>query len=316
MNGGNMFGTRKYQNWLAFYPKIRKDLIFVMDDSWDIPLNVNAADNKYLGLAEIDQTRFPQFQGTALARMKNMVTAVKARGRKGLGGWLCAQKSELHRGEGEEHYWISKLQQANNSGFAYWKVDWGKQSHNGTWREMLTRLGKKYARGLVIEHAINELFIGFSDACRTYDVENIIAQPTTIDRISHLLKQKAADGAKGIINCEDEPYIAAGTGSAIGVMRHPFDGNLPNGAIDFVFPPAGRNIKKRLDEVVRGVRWHRIAVPFAAGSTVDFVDSLYMATLVFLPLGLPATDHFWTDAPADWSSKRPGAANLLRKITR
>lgn len=32
--------------------------------------------------------------------------------------------------------------------------------------------------------------------------------------------------------------------------------------------------------------------------------NLYMASLVFLPLGLPASHPFWTDAPQDWTSKR------------
>jgi hypothetical protein len=32
--------------------------------------------------------------------------------------------------------------------------------------------------------------------------------------------------------------------------------------------------------------------------------SLYMATLSFLPLGLPASDPFWTDPPAEWTSKK------------
>ncbi len=32
--------------------------------------------------------------------------------------------------------------------------------------------------------------------------------------------------------------------------------------------------------------------------------SLYMASLAFLPLGLPATDAFWTDAPLPWTSKK------------
>jgi len=32
--------------------------------------------------------------------------------------------------------------------------------------------------------------------------------------------------------------------------------------------------------------------------------SLYMATLGFLPLGLPASDPFWTGAPANWTSKK------------
>lgn len=32
--------------------------------------------------------------------------------------------------------------------------------------------------------------------------------------------------------------------------------------------------------------------------------SLYMASLAFLPLGLPADHPFWTDAPLDWTSKK------------
>lgn len=32
--------------------------------------------------------------------------------------------------------------------------------------------------------------------------------------------------------------------------------------------------------------------------------SLYMATLGFLPLGLPASNPFWTDPPVDWTSKK------------
>lgn len=41
--------------------------------------------------------------------------------------------------------------------------------------------------------------------------------------------------------------------------------------------------------------------------------SLYMATLGFLPLGLPADNRFWTDEPADWSSKKAWAGQKLRK---
>ncbi len=32
--------------------------------------------------------------------------------------------------------------------------------------------------------------------------------------------------------------------------------------------------------------------------------SLYLCSAAFLPLGLPATDPFWTDAPRDWTAKR------------
>lgn len=41
--------------------------------------------------------------------------------------------------------------------------------------------------------------------------------------------------------------------------------------------------------------------------------SLYMTTLAFLPLGLPADDPFWTDAPQDWTSKKAWEGNPFPK---
>lgn len=41
--------------------------------------------------------------------------------------------------------------------------------------------------------------------------------------------------------------------------------------------------------------------------------SLYMATLGFLSLGLPATDKFWTDPPADWTSKKAWNGQPVKK---
>lgn len=41
--------------------------------------------------------------------------------------------------------------------------------------------------------------------------------------------------------------------------------------------------------------------------------SLYMATLAFLPLGLPATSPFWADASADWSAKKAWSGNYINK---
>lgn len=41
--------------------------------------------------------------------------------------------------------------------------------------------------------------------------------------------------------------------------------------------------------------------------------SLYMATLGFLPLGLPADNRFWTDQPADWTTKKAWAGEKVRR---
>lgn len=275
----NIFGDGQYQNWASFFPSIRKDLFFVMDDSWDIPADVNTKrNNPYLGTTELNEERFPSFTGSPTERIQKLTQKFKAMGWKGAGGWICAQKSENYPDVSEEVYWTERLKAAHEAGFSYWKVDWGKESRNEEWRKMLTRLGKEHAPELWIEHAMKNEYIEFSDVFRTYDVENIIAQPVTIQRVSNLLPYQTKDGAKGIINCEDEPYIAVGLGCAIGIMRHPFAGNLPGGRQDEAFPPVGHNYKKCLDEIVRAVRWHRIAEPFAvngdcAVDTVRLSDS-------------------------------------------
>ena len=276
MTEENIFGDGPYQNWVEFFPEIRSDLYFVMDDSWDIPREMNARwGNPYFGTMELSEDRFPSFKGNPATRLKALVDSVKAKGWKGLGGWVSAQEAEDSTGVAPEDYWIRRLDAARDAGFAYWKVDWGANERNPEWRKMLTRLGKEHAPDLCIEHAMGTDFIQFSDAYRTYDVENIIAQSYTIQRVADLLPYSAQGDAKGIINCEDEPYIAVGLGCAIGVMRHPFAGSLPDGRQDFAFPPVGHNYKECLDELTRAVRWHRIAGPFGVDGDYN-VDPLIL----------------------------------------
>lgn len=40
------------------------------------------------------------------------------------------------------------------------------------------------------------------------------------------------------------------------------------------------------------------------GESYISTGSLYLCTAGLLPLGLPATDEFWTCAPTDWTSVR------------
>lgn len=274
MNEQSLFGTGQYEGWVNFFPKIREDLYFVMDDSWDIPQDVNTKTNPYLGMAELDTTRFPSFTGAPKERLKQLTDKIKSYGWKGAGGWICAQEAEVDpRYKDIEAYWTAKLQATNYAGFDYWKVDWGSHSRDGQWRKTLTDLGKTLAPNLWMEHALAKGCIAYSDVYRTYDIENIIAVPVTLQRIAEQLAYQAQPSYRGIINCEDEPYIAAALGCAIGVMRHPFAGNLPDGRQDHAFPPVGRNLKTRIDEVVRAVRWHRIAEPFGVNADAR-VDSV------------------------------------------
>jgi hypothetical protein len=277
INERNIFGTGEYEHWIEFFPAIRGDLYFLMDDSWDIPQDVNTKDNEYLGTVELDTTRFPSYKGLPEERLKKLVADIESRGWKGVGGWICAQEAPKYGVVDRNSYWIERLKAAHTAGFDYWKVDWGKQDNSEAWRRMLTTLGKEYAPELLIEHALPKKFIQFSDVFRTYDVESVTSQTETIQRIAGLLAFHAENGVKGIINCEDEPYIAAGLGCAIGIERHPFNGKLPDGMQDFCFPPVGRDLKNRLDEIVRSVRWHRIAEPFGVGTTTYETDPVQLS---------------------------------------
>lgn len=294
MNEQSIFGTGEWDGWIKFFPKIRADLYFVMDDSWDIPQSVNNKPNKYLGLVELDSTRFPSFKGTQTERLTRLNEKIKSYGWKGVGGWICAQESEVAANhESVDAYWTERLKAAHESGFGYWKVDWGRKDRDDEWRKKLTRLARIHAPNLYLENAMKNEYIEFSDVFRTYDVENIIATPVTIQRVANLLRYTAKDDAKGIINCEDEPYIAAGLGCAIGIMRHPYKGNLPDGRQDPAFPPVGRNYKNRLDEVVRGVRWHRIAEPFGVANDVC-IDTVRL------------NDHWEVQADETWVKRSVG----------
>ena len=323
VGNGNGQGTKtswtvdpKYQDWLSHYPMIRQDLTFVMDDSWDIPKGEIGTDdicdkygsskrpsgtnydNPYLARLALDETRFPSFTKSSatgndlgdMQRLRMLVNAVKDRGWRSLGGWICAQDPIMFTKEytgkdntlnnskqwtetQEELYWKKRLAESNWAGFSYWKVDWGNKDRNEQFRRNLSQWGREVAPGVVIEHASfqdggthHPGYITFSETIRSYDVNNNIAQAQTIQRLYDLGQQPDTEREGwGIINCEDEPYIAAGLGCAIGVMRHPYVGALPNGQQDTYFADYGdgsRKLKNRLNEIVRAVRWHRIAMPF------------------------------------------------------
>lgn len=270
MTEKSLFGHDAFERWVGFYPQVRGDLYFVLDDSWDIPADANYKnDNPYIGMLELDTSRFPSFKGNPEQRMRQLADSIEANGWKGLGLWVSPQKAPKLAQMDEETFWENRLKTAEAARVRYWKVDWGQRDRDDNFRRDIAEKARTLAPHLVLENALKGEYVQFSDAFRTYDVENIISQPVTIQRVWELLSFKARDGAKGIINCEDEPYIAAGMGCAIGVMRHPYVGTLPNGRKDHVFPETVRDLKRRLDEVVRAVRWHRIAMPFGVDGNVQ-----------------------------------------------
>lgn len=264
MTEENLFGGGTAQGWVNFYEKARKDLLLVMDDSWDVPIKNY---EKHYGSLVLDKEKFPSFyeENNPQKSLENLTKRVKQNSWKGLGGWVCAQESPLYSEKSAEEYWIKRLKWCQSAGFSYWKVDWGEKAKDLEFRRMLTNLQRQYAPDVVIEHAMLADAIGFGEVFRTYDVPAIMSIPMTMQKTADCLTH--TDG--GMINCEDEVYTAVALGCVMGIMRHPMCGDLPNGEPDLSFPAMHRNIKTKTAEILRAVRWHRMAPAF--GVTVDDV---------------------------------------------
>lgn len=202
-----------------------------------------------------------------------------------------------------EAYWRERARWSHAAGIEYWKVDIGARSSSAAFRRMLTHVAREEAPGLWVEHGTNSgplndviapwdgaeqiagtqgrgrfatwgaiprrslELLAIGDVFRTYDVTAQLSVATTLDRVAYLLQHgRVEQGARGLINCEDEPYLAAALGLAIGVMRHP--GWQEIAGLDY--DPA--RLRLRMDEVTRAVRWQRIAPAFglpAATATID-----------------------------------------------
>lgn len=269
LNEAALFSPKKPFGWTSFYPKARRDLLFVMDDSWDVPEDGNPA---YYGSLAVAADKFPSACRHSNP-LKALVQRVSALGWKGLGGWVCAQESGLSPATTQEAYWKKRLQAADSAEFSYWKVDWGTHCEDAAFRMKLTQLGKAYAPRLIIEHAMTAEVIPHADCFRTYDVPAIASIPLTMKKLAALpVSLPAEAGCAGLVNCEDEVYLAAAGGYTMGVMRHPYTGTLPNGKPDPAFPSLHRNLKTKLYEVLRAVHWHRIAPAFDAGYGITQVS--------------------------------------------
>jgi hypothetical protein len=297
INEQNIFGKGVNQNWSGMFQKIKGDLYFLLDDSWDVPFN---NDKSYFGSLIVDQDRFPSVKGLKPAeRLQTLSGMIRKAGWKGLGLWTCAQEAPRYHADDSLAYFKERFGWMDKADIGYWKVDWGEKDKSPQWRAFLTKTGKENAPGLNIEHALTPDVLASAELYRTYDVEGVVSIPHTIARIGKMLSYLSEGKAVSVLNCEDEAYIAAGAGCSIGVMRHEFKGELPNGVQDMVFPPAGRDLKNRLDEVVRAIRWHRIAVPFAINRTEIFIDTLQLH------------DYWVMAANETWMSRKVGEVNSM-----
>lgn len=265
-----------------YFEPIRGDLIVVLDDGWDVP--VDPPDRKGIGIfgsLEVNHDRFPFTHGEPKERLKQLADRIRALGYKGVGLWIACQKPyndlspEEESIEDEREYWIERAKWCDYADIAYWKVDWGRSCKSAEYREMMTEAVKKHAPRLLIEHAYTQpaydapyaerladeerstrigKTLAISDFLRAYDVVPEFRYTTMFGRTAEILQNYKGvnDGCLGIINIEDPVQIGAALGCSLGIMRHQIEEK--------------RAVKPTLvtpfEDAVRAVMWQRIAPPF------------------------------------------------------
>ncbi len=274
--------------WVSrYYEKIRGDLIVVLDEGWDVPLEANISEKEWsLGSLELSEEKFPSCRGAPTERLRKLNELVRHVGWSGVGVWVAAQlqqdgrNGKLRPNTDVVPYWTERARWCANAGIAYWKVDWGARSRSIDFRRTLSRVAQTQAPELRVEHAVvirplnepqdgsgrfahwievrNRAFetVTFSDVLRGYDILYQMPTATMLDRVATLLQAMPAhwDG-QGFINSEDEVYLGAALGCTLGIMRHPLWGSSLNIDVNPV------QYHRRIDEAVRAVRWQRIAPP-------------------------------------------------------
>ena len=262
INEETVFGEKGMAH---IYEKVRGDLYFVLDDGWDIPYGLEAASQRYeFGSLLLNEARFPECAGAPKDRLAKINQKLKDLGWRGVGLWVASQahgekdEESVLQEDAFKTYWTKRMEWCKDAGIYYWKVDWGYHESNNAWREALSALGRDQYPELWIEQCrcimpVNEdegrfgypryimEVLAFSDVFRSYDVLSQLSVATTLDRLGVLLQGELQAQAKGIINCEDELYMGAALGCSVGVMRN----------------------RGKMDEVIRAIRWHRIAPPFS-----------------------------------------------------
>ncbi|WP_263367534.1 hypothetical protein [Edaphobacter bradus] len=250
----------------SFYPQVRSDAYLLLDDGWETGGTATF---------ELDPKKFPSFSGAPVERMAALNRKARQEQWRGIALW-CRNPPG---GEADRRLedWSAKAD------IGYWKIDIGDPSFR------LTALRDQTRLPLTLEHVHGELpvngdwrndgrfgsqpwgsrrldILAHTDVYRTYDVTSILSLPTTLDRVAEMLK--GAEGhpeVSSLLNVEDEVYVAAVLGCTMGILRHPLEGLRPGPDADLFFN-GPRRAKRRMDEVVRALRWQRLAQPFSPGS--------------------------------------------------
>ncbi|HSM57746.1 MAG TPA: hypothetical protein VK879_16455, partial [Candidatus Sulfomarinibacteraceae bacterium] len=274
-----------------FFRQARSDLYVMFDVGWDTAAGIAIEEERWrLGSLVVDSDRFPDCSGSPPERLACLNRLCWEAGWRGAAIWVAPQVAGLEEPEAmADHraYWEERARWSREAGIDYWKVDVGRHAGEVAYRRMMTEVCREVYPELMLEHAVNlgplndeptpwsEMagggsgryrnwdeggvracaleILDFADVFRTYDVTAHLSAATTIDRLAELLGGAPHNpSGRALLNAEDEVYLAAALGCTIGVMRH---AAWRDHEIDY--DPHGW--RHSLDEVLRAVRWQRLA---------------------------------------------------------
>lgn len=293
----------------TFFPRVRKDLYLMLDDGWE---------SGGTSTFELDTAKFPSFSGSPAERLGALNRAIQTADWRGAALWCRntpggAQDEHLEMlsEEADVRYWkidigdpqfhLVDLRQSNHARLQFEHVH-GEPPLNGDWQHD-GRFGAQ-AWG-----ARRQQILAHTDVYRTYDVTAILSLPTTLDRMAEMLRgAQGHTDVQALLNVEDEVYVAAVMGCTMGVLRHPLEGLRPGVDTDLFFN-GPRQAKRRMDEVVRALRWQRIAPPIAAGTgRVEVSDEILTDSWTF------ERGQTWESDLAGKTAHQGAPASIARNI--
>jgi hypothetical protein len=293
----NLFGP---EGWAQAFKAVHGDMILLLDRGWNqAPGSTASSSFQPSGSMEVSEAKFPSSTGGASQKLAKLSEKVQLLGWKGLGIVVSVMAPA---GVATEPYFRDHLRAGHQSGVLYWKLaphgrmgiraqrdlaelapgeapnlvlessySWGPLNDQANTGQMHAMAGngrfRTWAQGQMLETALE--IAAFSRVFRTGETTPQLAIPTTLDRVAELLMRGGGDlGNDFLINCEDEAYLAAALGCTMGVMRHPALRPPADGGVD------PRLLRYRTTEVVRALRWQRIAPPWPVGYTKTDLDGV------------------------------------------
>ena len=156
MNEEALFGG---DGWVNFFPDLRKDLLFLLGDGWDVPYGADDAGGgiSAFGSSVPDCGRFAFLAGSpsGLARLGERI---RDAGWKGVGLRVSPQMAgETCDSPCEDWAMLEedlkrKLGDSAEGNIAYWKVGWGVHGRDMRYRRLMSELKEVYAPDLIIDH--------------------------------------------------------------------------------------------------------------------------------------------------------------------